>query len=407
MVFDGTKESCPNYNPDNKFLDTSYKTFISEKVINSPYYGTEDFNNKCFDICATKDFSGVSNGATYIEDGVCNKCKQDLINDDPNNPTKGSKKYLIKKNLWQMCNVRYDKEGGGDMIGDTPLWFSKQQEEKLFNNINIPNFIEGNIGPNNEERNIPVGFISGNTGPENSDDKNDISSINSFKKIISGIQYDTAFEDCINTKLNTDEEGKDFEIQNRIAEYRSVKEFTQKDINYIKRKLRKIINMDTRDIQECASLLNLGKSMCEAGIADKTLMIGKLIFSIVGNNKINIMETDNEEKYKINILIDQLGPLIPKAVKNIIKVSKEYETRVCNFPSDTTLLLERIYDQTYDKQTNVSLDISPYFDFDSLIKLDGVTFVKTIVVLIVFAFLFMHAANLVIAFLSRGSTNTN
>lgn len=402
MAFDGTKESCPNYNPDNKFLDTNYKTFISGKIMNSPYYGTEDFNSKCFDICATKDFAGVSNGATYIEDGVCNKCKQNVETDDPDNITKGTKKYLIKNNLWQMCNVRYDKEGGADMVGDTPLWFSKQQEDNLFNNIYIPNFIEGNIGPNNEETNIPAGFISGNT-----DDNNDISSINSFKKIISGIQYDTSFEECINTKLNTDEEEGNYEIQARIAEYKSIKEFTQKDINYIKRKLRKIINMNSRDIQECASLLNLGKSMCEAGIADKTLMVGKLIFSIVGNHKINIMETDNEEKYKINILIDQLGPLIPKAVKNIIKVSKEYETRVCNFPSDTTLLLERIYDQTYDKQINVSLDISPYFDFDSLIQLDGVTFVKTIVVLIVFAFLFMHASNLVIAFLSRGSTNPN
>ena len=63
----------------------------------------------------------------------------------------------------------------------------------------------------------------------------------SFKKIISGIQYDTAFEDCINKKLNTNEEEGDFEIQSRIAEYISIKEFTRKDINYIKRKLRKII----------------------------------------------------------------------------------------------------------------------------------------------------------------------
>ena len=34
---------------------------------------------------------------------------------------------------------------------------------------------------------------------------------------------------------------------------------------------------------------------------------------------------------------------------------------------------------------------------------DNVKFIKTIVVLVVFAFLFMHATNLVIAFLSRGS----
>jgi len=405
MVFDGTKKSCPNYDPYKKILNTSYNAYINPSVINKSYYGTEDFNKTCFNICPIKDYNGENIDATYIEDGKCKICYPKFFDE----LKEELKKELINKNVYQMCNIEYDEQSGGEMEGNTPIWFLKQQEYNLSKNNNlISGIIEGNIGLNNEEKNIPTGFIEGNIEPNNDNinNNNDISSINSFRKIISGLQYDTSFEQCINEKLSTDEDD-DYEIQSRIANYKTVKEFNKKDINYIKRKLRNIINMKSDMVQECAELLNLGKSMCQVGIADKTLMIGKLIFSIVGNNKINIMETDGEEKYKINILINQLGPLIPKAVKNIIKVSKEYETRVCNFPSNTTLLLERIYDQTYDKQTNVSLDISPYFDFDSLIQLDGVTFVKTIVVLIVFAFLFMHAANLVIAFLSRGSTNSN
>jgi len=162
--------------------------------------------------------------------------------------------------------------------------------------------------------------------------------------------------------------------------------------------------MKSDQVQECMNLLNLGKSICQTGVADKTLMIGSLIFSIVGNDKIDIMRADNDERYKINKLVDELGPLIPQAVKNIIAISKEYEARVCNVPSNTTLLLERLYNDLYDKPTHVSLDFSPYLDFSSLINMsDNVKFIKTIVVLVVFAFLFMHAANLVIAFLSRGS----
>ena len=166
--------------------------------------------------------------------------------------------------------------------------------------------------------------------------------------------------------------------------------------------------MKTDQVNECMDLLNLGKSLCQTGVADKTLMIGSLIFKIIGNDKIDIMKADNDEKYKINQLVDEIGPLIPRAVKNIIKVSKEYEARVCNVPSNTTLLLERLYTDLYDKQTNVTLDISPYIDFDALImEKDMFAFIKKITVLVVFAFLFMHATNLVVAFLSRGaSSNT-
>ena len=230
-------------------------------------------------------------------------------------------------------------------------------------------------------------------------------SLTSFSNMLSGLQYDSAFEACVNDKLNTGDD--DFEIQSRIAGYTSIKEFTTLDINYLKRKLRKIITMKSHQVQECMNLLNLGKSMCQSGVADKTLMIGSLIFSIVGNDKIDIMQADNDEKYKINKLVDELGPLVPQAVKNIIAISKEYEARVCNVPSNTTLLLERLYTDLYDKPTHVSLDLNPYLDFSSLINLEPVKFIKTIVVLVVFAFLFMHATNLVIAFLSRGTSSSN
>ena len=77
------------------------------------------------------------------------------------------------------------------------------------------------------------------------------------------------------------------------------------------------------------NLLNLGESICATGVADKTLQIGSLIFSIVGNNKIDVLNADNEDRMKLNKMIDELGPLVPQAVQNIIHVSKEYESRGC------------------------------------------------------------------------------
>ena len=106
------------------------------------------------------------------------------------------------------------------------------------------------------------------------------------------------------------------------------------------------------------------------------------------------------------MIIDELGPLVPQAINNIIKISKEYETIVCNEPSNTTLLLERLYIDLYDKSTNVILDFNPYLDFSSLINLEPIKFTKTIIVLVVFSYMFMHATNLIVAFLSRGSSST-
>ena len=247
------------------------------------------------------------------------------------------------------------------------------------------------IEMNNEESTRDTGLVS--------------SVVQSFSELLSGISGDSTFEACVNDKLNTNDD--DSEIQSRIASYDTLSQFSNEDINYLKRKLRRIVVIRTDDVNECMNLLNLGQSVCTTGVADKTLQIGRLIFSIVGNDRINVLDMDNDERIKLNKMIDELGPLIPQAIKNIIHVSKEYETRICNVPSNTTLLLERVYTDLYDKPTNIQFDISPYIDFNSLINIDdNVRFIKTLVVLIVFSYLFMHFANILVAFLSRGALKT-
>ena len=383
MVFTGTKESCPNYDSDVSELNMSYDTFTStfagaRSNTLDPSFGKTDFNKQCFNICPTKNDDLSAKGPTYIDNGECLECLDE--EGDLNNPAQGTKINLMNSGRYEMCNVVDDDDSGsGSGEGSGQLWFQRQQAANLLG-IRADPDVPSSADPSSADPNI----------------------LSSFTSLLSGLQYDSTFEACVNDKLNTGAD--DFESQERISKYTSIKEFKSTDINYLKKKLRKIITMKTDQVNECMDILNLGKSMCQTGVADKTLMIGSLIFKIIGNDKIDIMKADNNEKYKINQLVDEIGPLIPKAIKNIIKVSKEYEARVCNVPSNTTLLLERLYTDLYDKQTNVTLDISPYIDFDSLImEKDIFSFIKKITVLVVFAFLFMQAANLVVAFLSRGA----
>ena len=382
MSFDGTKESCPNYDSGTNELDMSWVSFGNpfSQARNDPQYGKTNFNKTCFNICATKNDDDSDKGPTYIENGMCMECLDE--EGDLNDPREGTKRYLINDGKFEMCNVPEDTSSGSVSDGDGMgmVWFNRQQDANLLAMSRDPDNSELFQSPND--------------------------SLTDFSSLLSGLQYDSTFEACVNDKLNTPG-SNDLDVQERISKYTSIKEFRSEDINYLKKKLRKIITIKTNDVNECMDLLNLGSSICQTGVADKTMMIGALIFKIIGNDKINIMESSNDEKYKMNQLIDEIGPLIPRAVKNIIHVSKEYETRVCNTPSNTTLLLERLYDDLYDKQTHVTLDISPYIDFDSLIETkDTMHFIKKITVLVVFAYLFMHATNLVVAFLSRGQSIT-
>jgi hypothetical protein len=241
-------------------------------------------------------------------------------------------------------------------------------------------------------------------GLERKQDDGGVAATQSLSSLLSNLSYDSAFEGCVNDVLNSGDGGNDFEIQDRIQKYSSIKEFTSEDIHYLKRKLRKIVNLKTRDINECMNLLNLGKSICTTGVADKTLMIGSLIFQVVGNNKIDVMQANVDERQKLNRLIDELGPLIPRAVKNIIEISKEYEARVCNVPTNTTLLLERLYKDLYAKETKVTIDLTPNFDlnFNELASTPNFWFfIQKMTVLVVMSVLLFLAANFLMVFLSR------
>jgi hypothetical protein len=313
----------------------------------------------------------------------------------------GTTEYSLPAGYDNMSELRNAiNEGRGSVVvcndDNRPVWITET------NPCIVGDDNQLHFGPNHiviEELRHFIIYLQSQTDGQDSSAVSSV--IQSFSELLSGISGDSTFEACINDKLNTGDD--DSEIQSRIATYDRLSQFSNEDINYLKRKLRRIVVIRTDDVNECMNLLNLGQSVCTTGVADKTLQIGRLIFSIVGNDKIDVLDMDNDERIKLNKMIDELGPLIPQAIKNIIHVSKEYETRICNVPSNTTLLLERVYTDLYDKPTNINLDISPYIDFNSLINInDNMKFIKTIIVLIVFSYLFMHFANILTAFFSRG-----
>lgn len=484
MVFNGSKETCPNY--INGELDMDYEKWIDNFKFRDPSFSSSNFQKTCFQICGK---------GSYVENSECKPCPTDFYSSNNSNTVNPDH---ISASFVEMCDYKNDTL----MENDVPVWFQRQKDGNLkhervdrinwdTNNLDEKRLIQNFWSPTNErvtddylkqllgeriqgslEYKLPDEFLTngendfnklrrkinevrgnlvecvptmfggvgddskcynkstdkypentpGTYGPEQlvfeevhdywiheygglerKQDGGGVAAAQSFSSLLSNLQYDSAFEGCVNDVLNTGDLN-DYDIQERISGYKSIKEFSSEDIHYLKRKLRKIVNLKGSEVTECMNLLNLGKSVCSTGIADKTLMIGSLIFQVIGNDKIDIMQSNNDERYKLNKLIDDLGPLIPRAVKNIIEISKEYEARVCNVPTNTTLLLERLYMDLYDKETNVTIDLTPNFDlnFNELASTTNFWFfIQKITVLVVMSVLLFMGANFLMVFLSR------
>ena len=516
MVFDGSKEKCPNYNGGE--LKTDYPTWVDNKSnVRDPSFSSSNFQKTCFQICGE---------GSYVENSECRPCPSDFYRSNNSNTVNPDH---ISASFVEMCDYKNDTL----MENGVPVWFQRQKDgnlkHELFDKINwssassaikdpnteggkIQNYWKSTNKPlSNEEilrlignrtagtleymlpskylksqpigrelnievfdfdklrkdinkgrgsvvfceaetlnnwvdsngnSNLQQGFrqcwnsntetysnTNNNTpvfGPEHivAEEVEDfivdildeareareeggagggIAAVQSLSSLLSNLSYDSGFEKCVNGVLNTGDLN-DFDIQERIKAYISINEFQTEDIHYLKRKLRKIVNLKGSEVTECLNILNLGKSICSTGVADKTLMIGSLKFQVIGNDKIDVMQADNDERYKLNKLIDELGPLIPRAVKNIIEISKEYEARVCNVPTNTTLLLERLYTDLYAKETKVTFDLTPNFDlnFNELASTPNFWFfIQKIIVLVVLSVLLFMATNFLMVFLSR------
>lgn len=479
MVFDGTKESCPNYKEGK--LKTDYLKWARNK--RNPSFSSSNFQKTCFQICGQ---------GSYVENSECKPCPSDFYSPKASNTVNPDHRSA---SFAEMC----DHKNNTLRENNVPVWYQRQKDGNLkHDRIDMINWttqdpdekrlIQNFWSPTNQrvtddylkrllgeriqgslEYKLPDEFLtngendfnklrrkinegrgnvvecdqtmfgddskcynkSTDTYPENTpgtygpeqlvfEEVHDywiheygglerkqsdggVAAVQSLSSLLSDLQYDSGFEKCVNDVLNTGDLNE-FDIQERIKEYISIKEFQTEDIHYLKRKLRKIVNLKGSEVTECLNILNLGKSVCSTGVADKTLMIGSLIFQVIGNDKIDVMQADNDERYKLNKLIDELGPLIPRAVKNIIEISKEYEARVCNVPTNTTLLLERLYMDLYDKETNVTIDLTPNFDlnFNELANTSNFWFfIQKITVLIVMSVLLFMGANFLMVFLSR------
>ena len=115
-----------------------------------------------------------------------------------------------------------------------------------------------------------------------------------------------------------------------------------------------------------------------------------VLFGIIGF-KFNIYELDIDDsgnKEKLIYIIDQLGDIIPKALKKIVDISKKLEIEQCeNTISNNTLVLEELYKKIFTSGKSVvnfdfgisdmiSTASNQEFDRTAVLMVLGIAFLK-------------------------------
>tara|TARA_Y100000768_G_scaffold99892_1_gene72954 strand:+ start:3528 stop:5039 length:1512 start_codon:yes stop_codon:yes gene_type:complete len=202
------------------------------------------------------------------------------------------------------------------------------------------------------------------------------------------------FEKCINNVLNENSNDHDKDMIQDIYGKDSIYKLNKKEILFIKRKLHMLFaDGDPKEgILKCIKEnMMLDNTICEAGLTEQMNFVLNVLFGIIGF-KFNIYELDIDDsgnKEKLIYIIDQLGDIIPKALKKIVDISKKLEIAQCgeNSISNNTLVLEELYKKIFTpgkSVVNFDFGISDMistasdknFDRTTVLMVLGIAFLK-------------------------------
>ena len=115
--FNGTKESCPNWDETSNKLSIDWGQYPDADE-GDPTFDNSSFQETCFEICGK---------GKYIENGECRSCPSDFY--DTSGPPNINSDYENAAFV-EMCDHKSsDRENG------IPIWFVRQQDANLSREI--------------------------------------------------------------------------------------------------------------------------------------------------------------------------------------------------------------------------------------------------------------------------------
>ena len=118
-------------------------------------------------------------------------------------------------------------------------------------------------------------------------------------------------------------------------------------------------------------LLEIGNQMnaelCKSGMTTQMHQISHLIVRVMGFSlDVEDIKVDSPEHRKLKRFIDEIIPVIPHVIKNILDISEYYEKKNCPSGKNiNTELLKRVYDDLFNQSSYV-FDFNISHNFDDL-----------------------------------------
>ena len=201
------------------------------------------------------------------------------------------------------------------------------------------------------------------------------------------------FIDCVS---------EDIESEMIVTESTSFSELDKEQIHNLQRKLRLLA---TKDLQQCITT-DLKDKICELQFKDKLIIIGSLLFHVVGEDKISL---SNRDKKKIQPIVEKYGAI----VKKLLKEFRKYQSDENNCDSKTiqsTLILEKLYTDYYEKDIDFDIHLGDLFDFHRITEtvkdMKWKEFIQSIVLWITYLFTFCCIAYFLLRLFSSSFPGT-
>lgn len=175
------------------------------------------------------------------------------------------------------------------------------------------------------------------------------------------------FETCMNDLLNEYDDQYDTVIIDEIRAAQLAQDITlleSEHIHFIKRKLQMLLVPRARPgIVACIRTnMFLDASICDLGLTEQMYILLNILFSVIGFHfdLSHVDNNDTRKRDKMIEIIDTLGDLIPRALRQIIDISEEIELAECQAISNKTMILKDLYQRVFVRDTNVVEFSNPF-----------------------------------------------
>ena len=178
---------------------------------------------------------------------------------------------------------------------------------------------------------------------------------------------DPQIEECINDIVGTDGNSQEM-IANIERANGDFTKFTDREIQYLRRKIVMFIHSPDERVRECIDMMymNSSQNLCTEGLYNKTLKILTVLFSLLSVNiELSDIETNDVKYNSVMNFIDSLGDLFPRAIEKIIGIVQDLEKDLCNTSNKSDIIVN-LYDDLINKNRKYNIEMGMFGQLFSL-----------------------------------------